>query len=144
MKRFSLRDFVAESNRIEGIETVKELEVDAHRTFLSLPVTVESLVQFVGVVASAQLRDRMGMDVRVGRHFPTRGGPYVRNKLDSILNGLPQSPYDTHREYEMLHPFMDGNGRSGRALWLHMMGGIEKVPLGFLHTWYYESLDANR
>ena len=50
------------------------------------------------------------------------------------------SPFAVHVAYENLHPFMNGNGRSGRALWLWHMGGIEKVPLGFLRTWYYQSL----
>ena len=52
------------------------------------------------------------------------------------------SAYVLHCRYESLHPFTDGNGRSGRALWLWMMGGIEEAPLGFLHTWYYQSLEA--
>ncbi len=143
MKRFSLHDFVAESNRIEGIDTVRDVEVRAHEHFLLAdPVSIDSLAAFVDMVASASLRDELGMNVMVGDHRPVSGGPYVRCKLESILNGLPLSPYDTHREYETLHPFMDGNGRSGRVLWLHMMGGIEKVPLGFLHTWYYQSLGA--
>ncbi len=141
---FTLRDFVAESNRIEGIGTVKELEINAHEYFLNHPVSIASLGRFVDVVANAQLRDGVGMDVRVGNHLPIPGGPIVREKLDSILNGIPLSVYATHREYETLHPFMDGNGRSGRALWLHHMGGIGGAPLGFLHHWYYMSLDSGR
>ena len=45
-----------------------------------------------------------------------------------------------HKHFESLHPFLDGNGRTGRALWLWMMGGIAQVPLGFLHTFYYQTL----
>ncbi len=144
MRKFTLDDFVLESNRIEGIEVVLVDDMEAHERFLSNPVSVEALVTFVGIVAEAQLRDRAGMDVQVGKHHPMAGGPYVRVSLGSILNGLPLSPYATHKEYEWLHPFMDGNGRSGRALWLHLMGGIENAPLGFLHTWYYQSLDNSR
>jgi len=117
--------------------------MEAHENFLLHPVSVDSLVMFVGVVAQAQLRDRVRMDVRVGRHLPIAGGPYVRTRLEDILNDS-MSPYATHQSYEDLHPFMDGNGRSGRVLWLHMMGGIDSVPLGFLHTWYYMSLELDK
>ena len=48
---------------------------------------------------------------------------------------------ETHVRYELLHPFLDGNGRSGRALWLWLMG---QAPLGFLHTFYYQTLSAAR
>lgn len=142
MKPFSLNDFIAESNKIEQIDTVTSSDIEAHENFLLHPVSVESLVMFVGMVAQAQLRDRVGMDVWVGDYQPILGGPYVRMRLEDILNES-MSPYTTHQSYESLHPFMDGNGRSGRVLWLHMMGGIHHVPLGFLHTWYYMSLENN-
>ena len=58
------------------------------------------------------------------------------------------SPYDVHCEYEDLHPFMDGNGRTGRALLAWMMirrkGWESTFALPFLHRWYYQSLDRLR
>ena len=143
MKQFSLRDFVAESNRIEGIDTVGEYDVPTHEAFLSSLPSIESLEKFVQGVAGAPLRNKPGMDVRVGSHHPMPGGPEVRRRLRILLDSA-MTPYAMHREYETLHPFMDGNGRSGRVLWLHQMGGIERVPLGFLHHWYYQSLDEGR
>lgn len=143
MKPFSLRDFVSESNWIEGITTVTSSDIEAHETFLLHPISVDSLVMFVGIVAQAQLRDRVGMDIQIRRHLPIDGGPLVRKRLeDTIYDSI--SPYAAHQAYEDLHPFMDGNGRSGRVLWLHMMGGIDRVRLGFLHTWYYQSLEQKR
>ncbi len=146
-------DFVKESNRIENIlrpPTVAEF--DAFKHFLTLPkITVPDLEHFVDIYQpGARLRDQPGLDVAIGGRYPQRGGPEVRIKLDRILATAYQCPivlpasvghpaFDTHIEYEHLHPFTDGNGRSGRALWAWQM---QSFPLGFLHTFYYQTLDA--
>lgn len=95
------------------------------------------------------------MNVRVGNYYPPVGGIAIVTRLIDILQdaqfsthdssfglrGLQSLAYETHQRYEKLHPFTDGNGRSGRMLWMWMM---RKAPLGFLHTWYYQSLNAGR
>ena len=148
---FTLADFVRESNRIEGIlRTPYNAEIEAHKRFLQAPaVTVAGLVELVSVIQpGAVLRDRLGLNVRIGSHYPMPGSPRVREELEALLSAR-LSPWSRHCAYEILHPFMDGNGRSGRALWLHDMGGIERgccarVPLGFLHTFYYQTLRRQR
>ena len=149
-----LRAFVKESNRIEGITRPPTArEIGAHKALLALPeVTVEALCEFVQTVAKRPIRDKPGMNVCVGNHRPIEGGPHVPGILaEAILplaNKGAASAYDVHRRYEDLHPFMDGNGRSGRALWLWQMLREGRDPYalrrGFLHTFYYQTLAARR
>jgi hypothetical protein len=148
----NLEERVAESLRIEGIHRPPtEAELDEHHRFVSLPaVTVEDLERFVQVYQpSHKLRDRVGDDVRIGSYYPPAGGPSIRPALTKLLERINmhhvlRNPFLLHAEYEMLHPFTDGNGRSGRALWYWMMesskSGIGLARLGFLHAWYYQTL----
>lgn len=141
---WTLEDFVRESNRIEGIfRDPTEDEIVAHKLLRALPkIAVSDLEIFVAVVQpGAQLRRQIGLNVRVGKHIAPQGGPLIEAQLTDLLAG-DLDAYEKHCIYETLHPFTDGNGRSGRALWLWQMGG--EAPIGFLHQFYYQTLDAVR
>lgn len=148
-----LEIFVRESNRIEGIlRDPTDAEVRATGWFLErAQVALGDLDTLVSTLQPCStLRRFPGMDVRVGNHLPPPGGQSVVNELCSILdhaNGNTAHPYRVHCWYETLHPFMDGNGRSGRALWAWQMLKFKYHPgiqLGFLHEWYYQSLQEPR
>ena len=136
-----LHAFVKESNAIEGIlREPTDAELQGHVDFLAGDITIEALEIFVSwVQPDAVLRREVGMNVQVGGYVAPPGGPEIEPALIDVLYG-GWTPWQRHVEYERLHPFMDGNGRSGRVLWLHNMGGLECVPLGFLHTFYYQTL----
>lgn len=145
-------EFVAESNRIEGIYSVKAHEVDATRVFLECEkLELQDVVTVQAAYAPGMpLRDRVGMNVGVGNYVAPSGGPKVASELEYILHnlnaaqrGIFDNPWLMHVRFERLHPFMDGNGRTGRALWAwHMQKlGMQPFALPFLHRFYYQTLE---
>jgi hypothetical protein len=143
-----LRVFVRESNRIEGIHRAPTLaELRAHGDLLALPtLSVGDVERFVAAVARKPLRRHPGMNVRVGNHIAPSGGPEIEASLAMILDNAMAGvdPWRTHVSYETLHPFLDGNGRSGRAIWLWQMINQHQarhaLSMGFLHLFYYQTL----
>ena len=141
-----LGKFVIESNAIEGIEGCKPSEIEIHEWLLEKPeLTPADIVEFVDIIADAPLRDQFGMNVQVGEYVPPPGGPGIVNQFKQVIemaNGEAVTPWTVHCQYETLHPFMDGNGRSGRAVWLWMMLQRYDIELSFLQLFYYQTLNA--
>lgn len=145
--------FVKESNKIESIRRDPfSRELTATKAFVGLSaIRALDVVKLVSAYEpTAALRLSPGLDVRIGNYHPPSGGPAIGQTLEDLLALIVAeriSPFEAHKEYENLHPFTDGNGRSGRAIWLWQMlheGKTKLLSLGFLHAWYYQSLDPRR
>lgn len=157
-----LTDFVRESNLIEGIRRDPNTkELNTTRRFLAADELTVDLLRDAALIFTdgyGKLRDRPGMDVHVGLHVAMRGGPGVPAMLRPLLMRVNEgagSPFENHCDFETLHPFLDGNGRTGRLVWLwemeHGHGGrtwtVAVKPwrfFGFLRSFYYQSLQESR
>lgn len=145
-----LAEFAQESNRIEGIKSASVEEILAYETLLgSNLLSIDQVFQFVKVCQpNAILRGSPYIPgVQVGSHIAPPSGPDIITNFQDILdaaNDGKKTPWEVHVCYERLHPFTDGNGRSGRAIWLYHMKRnnrlLEALKLGFLHAFYYQTL----
>lgn len=143
-----LTEFIRESNLIERIDRPpSKPEVDASVIFMKLPVvSLEDLCTVQSIYAPGKpLRTKPGMNVQVGTHIPDPGSPQISSMLQDILDIAHAEPdaWAVHVAFEDLHPFMDGNGRTGRILWAWQMQRSGQFPfdLPFLHRFYYQTLE---
>lgn len=147
-KKDALVQFILESNVIEGLDEEQQAwnEMSLYSWMLGLKaLTFADVANFVNQVApGAKVRSTFGMDVTIGESPPPKGGPEITERLGLLLWHISHKdphPFLAHREYERLHPFMDGNGRSGRMIWLWQMrkrGYQYGRP--FLLEYYYQSI----
>lgn len=143
--RSRLMEFAKESNRIEGITNADDNERMFEKLEAFLKFKELTAVRVCGFNEWGVLRRHTGMNARIGERSCLPGGDSLKHHFALIIHTLSErSPFVNHVDFEKLHPFTDGNGRTGRAIWLWQMVNQHDydLSLGFLHKWYYQSLDG--
>ncbi len=118
-----LRQFLIESNKIEGItREIMDFELAEVEYFIGLEVIgIENMKTFVDVFEpGAVLRDKPGMDVRVGNHTPPPGGPGIVRQLKELLDMVTIGQGDIGRRAAC--PIRSGGDvqQDGRLVQLHL------------------------
>ena len=155
MKHY-VEEFVRESWWIERETCVVDEMVEKHLKLLEEPrLTVDIVKQFCYETTGGMLRTHLLQSVSVGDYTPPRGCLEMPIYLSDLLLKFNDAvnaekvdynlPWKLHMEFESLHPFTDGNGRTGRALWLWHKCRIHGTPqFTFLHEFYYDTLRGVR
>lgn len=100
-------------------------------TFLAQPLTHQSLLSLHHHLLNGQHHAQPGqyrsIDVVVGEHTPPshhRVPSLMENFFQSLqtddLHPIPKAAW-AHMAFEIIHPFADGNGRTGRAIINHIL-----------------------
>lgn len=63
----------------------------------------------------------------------------ISNMKDASYEEKEKAAWDLHVEYEKIHPYIDGNGRSGRILMLNhrLLLGVEPIIIEYKNRWEY-------
>jgi len=145
--------FAKESNEIENIHS-EERHKDhaiALTEFLDLDeISIGDLTAFVSKVQPGTfLRTAPDHNVWIGGHQAAPAHislELLNNLLLDIKEKKNLDAWDIHCKYEIIHPFLDVNGRSGRCLWAWMMLKYHNYygDMKFLRMFYYQTLQHYR
>lgn len=151
IKECHLERFLRSSNEIEG-EVWKKLPIEAAKFALSLAyndITSEDICK-IHALHGEDLRSQNNVELGKFRVYHVRVGKWIAPHPlevpelmeDFCKNWKTYDAWKAHNEFELIHPFTDGNGRVGRLLWLIKMQQKEySLDKDFLKEYYYQTLN---
>jgi len=145
-------ELITNSNNIEGIYNFKA-DMDSVRAWKFLEGCTELSHRTIGYVQRLVTTHQKDLDrihkgnyrrimVMVGGRLcpePALVRPLMEDLLVDIKRG-EKSPKELHIQFEHIHPFVDGNGRTGRLImwWIELQRGIKPtfIPNEFKEDYY--------
>lgn len=122
-----VRKFLYQSNKIEGVMNTQALH-DAIKAYDHLSeydsLSHENVKETHEVLMENRQPDIAGQyrncQVYIGKEMPPSHFQ-IKSMLDTLYEKMPDTAVDAiqlHVEFEKIHPFVDGNGRIGRIIYL--------------------------
>ena len=147
-KNAKYEKFMIESNIIEGEIGLNPGDMEAMRYVIGGGLKTEKrllkvheiLTKHLDVSWSGKYRD---CAVVVGGR-PTPSAASITYSMDEFFKQFSTfSAWEAHNIFEIIHPFRDFNGRTGRLIWLSkaLKEYNNVFALPFLHRYYYETLN---
>lgn len=152
-------EWIRESNLIEGIDRPEEDQRSelAWKWFIAQPLTIPNILKLHKRITWKQLGDEAGRfrtcQVWVGgregarwEKVPELMAQWINNaRWVSTLDDQPEDLFiKCHVEFEQIHPFIDGNGRTGRMIlnWQRVKAGLDPLLIkseerGDYYEWFY-------
>lgn len=153
-------EHIYQSNLIEGIDDPNEDAQSLHAWYLlrNQPKLTHGVIQQVQKMITLNQNDLMPhqrgyyrsvskVNVVVGDYHPPLSH-LVDGMMDNwLLDYEELGPWEAHVRFEKIHPFVDGNGRTGRMLmwWQEIKNGQKPTLIEADKRFeYYKRLNAGR